>query len=277
MSAPMMEAGILFAQKSSVTCGYLQQLGRSWICRSSGLVTTCRSLYFSAVNAQQQQAEVPLEVEPVEKEVLQHEDFFDIKSMVNMRDLFKACIYYGHNMGTRNNFMKPYLFGTRLGVDIIDLDQTLPMLHYALNFTGHIAYRGGVILFISRNRQVSPLIEKTAKDCGEYAHCRFWKGGTFTNANVQFGSVTRLPDLCIFINTLNSVFQTHTAIIDTAKMLIPTVGIVDSNCDPRLITYPIPGNDDTPAAVELYCRLFKEVILKAKAKRKEDVLSNTDV
>ena len=192
--------------------------------------------------------------------------------MVNMRDLFRARVFYGHNIGTRNSFMTPYLFGTRLGVDIIDLDQTLPLLHHALNFTGHIAYRGGVILFISRNRQMSPLIEKIAKDCGEYVHCRFWKGGTFTNATVQFGSVTRLPDLCIFINTLNSVFQTHIAVTDAAKMLIPTVGIVDSNCDPRLIAYPVPGNDDTPAAVELYCRLFKEVILKAKAKRKEDDL-----
>ena len=165
--------------------------------------------------------------------------------------------------------MKPYIFGNRLGVDIIDLDQTTELLHEALNFTAHIAYLQGVILFFTRQQRTLLLVEQTAKDCGEYAHCRYWKGGTFTNATVQYGALTRLPDLCIFIGTNNTIFEQNPAIIETAKMNIPAVGIVDTSCDPRLITYPVPGNDDSVCAIELYCRLFKEAVLLGKAKRRK--------
>lgn len=78
-----------------------------------------------------------------------------------------------------------------------------------------------------------------------------------------------MPDLCIFFNTLNNVLIQHSAVKDSAKMAIPTIGILDSNCNPNLITYPVPGNDDSPAAIELYCNLFKRAILRGKEKRKE--------
>lgn len=78
-----------------------------------------------------------------------------------------------------------------------------------------------------------------------------------------------LPDLCIFLNTLNTVLTQHTAVRDAAKMNIPSIGIVDSNCNPDLITYVVPGNDDSPASIDLYCKLFKEAILRGKEKRKQ--------
>lgn len=165
--------------------------------------------------------------------------------------------------------MEPYLYGCRLEQDIIDLDQTVEHLQLALNFTAHVAYRGGVILFVSRRRQFSHLVECTAKECGEYAHTRYWQGGLLTNANIQYGPGVRLPDLIIFLSTLNNVFQQHVGVRDAAKMNIPTVGVVDSNCNPSLLTYPVPGNDDTPAAVEFYCRLFKMTITRAKDKRRQ--------
>ena len=165
--------------------------------------------------------------------------------------------------------MEPYLFGSRLEQDIIDLDKTVEHLQAALNFTAHIAYRGGIILFVSRRRQFGHLVESTARDCGEYAHTRYWQGGLLTNAPIQYGPGVRLPDLVIFLSTLNNVFQQHVAVRDAAKMNIPTVGVVDSNCNPCLLTYPLPGNDDTPAAVELYCRLFKTTINRAKDRRKQ--------
>jgi len=115
----------------------------------------------------------------------------------------------------------------------------------------------------------SHLVEQKAQEAGEFSHTRFWRGGIFTNANVQFDAVTRLPDLCIFLNTQNNVMSQHTAVRDAAKMAIPTIGIVDSNCNPNLITYPVPGNDDSPAAVELYCNLFKEAILRGKRERRQ--------
>lgn len=161
------------------------------------------------------------------------------------------------------------MYGSRLDHDVIDLDQTMEHLQLALNFTAHVAYRGGVILFISRRRHFCHLVETTAKDCGEYAHTRYWQGGLLTNANIQLGQGVRLPDLVVFLSTLNNVFQQHVAIRDAAKMNIPTVGVVDTNCNPSLVTYPVPGNDDTPVTMELYCRLFKMTINRAKDKRKQ--------
>lgn len=165
--------------------------------------------------------------------------------------------------------MRSYFYGCRLGHVIFDLDKTAIHLREALNITAHIAFRGGIILFFNRNPQSAHLVERTAKECGEYAQTKYWRGGAFTNSRVQFGAVTRLPDLCIFLNTLNDVLLQHTAVRDAAKMNIPTIGIVDSNCDPNLISYPVPGNDDSPAAIELYCKLFKNAIEKGKQKRKE--------
>lgn len=165
--------------------------------------------------------------------------------------------------------MKHFVYGQRLDHIIFDLDKTAVYLRKALNVTAHIAYRDGIIIFFNRGAQNAHLVEQTAIDCGEFSHTRFWRGGAFTNANMQFKAVTRLPDLCIFLNTLNNVMTQHTAVRDAAKMSIPTIGIVDSNCNPNLITYPVPGNDDTPVAIELYCKLFKEAIIRGKTKRKE--------
>lgn len=172
-------------------------------------------------------------------------------------------------LGVFGRFMEPYIFGNRLGQDIIDLDQTALNLQLALNFTAHVAYRKGIILFVSRNRQFSHLIETTAQACGEYAHTRYFKGGLLTNAHLLFGPTVRLPDLIIFLHTLNNVFEPHVAVRDSAKMNIPTVGIVDTNCNPCLITYPIPGNDDSPQAIQLFCKLFRTTINRAKEKRRQ--------
>ncbi|KAG9354260.1 hypothetical protein JZ751_012384 [Albula glossodonta] len=200
---------------------------------------------------------------------LNHPDYFRLSELFSLKDLFEARVHLGHKRGCRHRLMEPYLFGCRLEQDIIDLDQTVEHLQQALNFTAHVAYRGGVILFISRRRQFCHLVEKMAQECGEYAHTRYWQGGLLTNAPVLYGPGVRLPDLIVFISTLNNVFQQHVAIQDAAKMNIPTVGVVDSNCNPSLITYPIPGNDDTPSSVELYCKLFKMTINRAKDKRRQ--------
>ena len=79
----------------------------------------------------------------------------------------------------------------------------------------------------------------------------------------------RLPDLVIVFKTMCSSFEQHEIIRTAAKSLTPTVAIVDSDCDPRLVTYPVPANDDTPCSIELYARLFKQAILLGKSKRRE--------
>lgn len=114
-------------------------------------------------------------------------------------------------------------------------------------------------------------MENTAIACGEYAHCRPYNPRTFTDSEKYFGNVMRLPDLIIMTCTLNTVFLEHQLIRDSAAMLIPTIAIVDTNCDPRLVSYPIPANDDTPCAINLYCNMFKEAILAGKAKKKQEL------
>lgn len=190
-------------------------------------------------------------------------------NLFTVKDLFDARVHYGHRDGSLDERMLPFVYGSRLGHIIFDLDKTAEYLRRALNVTAQIAYKNGVILFFLRGAQNAHLVEKTAIECGEYAHTRFWKGGIFTNANKQFGATTRLPDLCIFLNMLNNVLVEHTAVRDAAKMAIANIAVVDSNCNPNMITYPVPGNDDSPASIALYCKLFKSAILRGKQKRKE--------
>ncbi|XP_046832800.1 28S ribosomal protein S2, mitochondrial [Vespa crabro] len=199
---------------------------------------------------------------------MEHPDFFQVHNLFTIKDLFNGMVHYGHKEGTLHENMRSFIFGSRLGHLIIDLNQTAELLRQALNFTAHIALHGGLILFISKNPSSTCIIEKTALNCQEYALTRSWKSGIFTDSVKIFRLETRLPDLCIFIHTLDNVVTPHPAIIEAAKMCIPTVGIVDTNCNPNLITYPVPGNDDTPCAIELYCNLFCEAILRGKNARK---------
>jgi small subunit ribosomal protein S2 len=220
---------------------------------------------------QTQEVQPPSEAQDLEKNVLNHPDYFSVHNLFTVKDLFDARVHYGHRDGSLDERMLPYIYGSRLGHIIFDLDKTADYLRRALNFAAHIAYRDGIILFFLRGAQNSHLVEKTALECGEFAHTRFWRGGIFTNSTKQFGAVTRLPDLCIFLNTLNNVLLQHTAVRDSAKMGIATIGVVDSNCNPNLLTYPVPGNDDSPASIELYCKLFKAAILRGKERRKTDM------
>lgn len=206
-------------------------------------------------------------------EILNNPDYFKVHNLFTVEDLFNARVHLGHKEGSLDNRMLPYIYGSRLGHIVFDLDKTAEYLRCALNITAHVAFRGGIILFFLRGAQNSHIVEKTALECGEYAHTRIWRGGIFTNANKQFDAVTRLPDLCIFLNTLNDVLLQHTGVRDSAKMGIVTIGIVDSNCNPNMITYPVPGNDDSPSAINLYCRLFKQAILRGKEKRKEHLMN----
>ncbi|XP_050442542.1 28S ribosomal protein S2, mitochondrial [Adelges cooleyi] len=215
-------------------------------------------------------------IQPIDQELkikLTDPDAFGIKNMVTIKDLFEAGVHYGHTEGTLDDRMIRYVYGNRLGHLIIDLNQTKPLLQQALNVAAHISYRGGVILFLCQSPLNCLTVENCAKDCGEFAHTRYWRSGMFTNSSRIFKAETRLPDLCVVLNTLSSTSKgndgQHNVLSDAAKMLIPTIAIVDTDANPNIVTYPVPGNDDTPSAIQLYCNLFKNVILKAKAIRKE--------
>lgn len=196
---------------------------------------------------------------------LRHPDFFDVRRMFTVSDLFEARVHLGHKMGQLDKYMAEYLIGERHGVCVFDLDRTAQLLRSALNFTAHMASRSGIVLFVCKYGQHTRLVETTARECGEYAHCHEWINGTLTDAWRLFGGLMRAPDLIILLNTRETAIDMHQVVFDAAKMCIPLVGVVDSNADPRLVTYPVPGNDDSPTAIALYCRLFAEAIRRGKA------------
>ena len=163
-------------------------------------------------------------------------DELGVDSMVTLRDLFNAGVHFGHKRGVWNPLMKPYIKGLRAGTHVIDLDKTLEHLKLALKVTGMIARRNGIIMFVNERTQFDRLTQNTARNCGEYFFSPKWRPGTLTNSFMLLGTL-KLPDLLIFLSTPPS----NTAMKEAAMCNIPSVGIVDTDCNPNLITYPIPG------------------------------------
>ena len=188
----------------------------------------------------------------------------NVESMVSVKDLFDARVHLGHKRGVWNPLMKPYIKGTRAGLHVIDLDTTLTHMKLALKAVGAIASRHGVIMFVNERVQFDRIVQSAARNCGEYFVTPKWRPGSLTNSYMLLGTL-KLPDMIVFLSTIPS----KTALTEAAMCNIPTVGIVDTDGNPNLITYPIPGNDDTPSAVELYCKLFSNVILRGKEIAKE--------
>ena len=217
----------------------------------------------------------------------------------SMRQLLEAGVHFGHQTRRWNPKMRPYLFGARNGVHVIDLEQTVPLLHQSLVALRDVAAGGGRILFVGTKRQASRPIAETAKRCGQYYVNHRWLGGMLTNWKAISGSIKTLadleatladesagltkkemlqlvrrrnkldlalggirdmggvPDMLVVIDTNKE----DIAILEARKLGIPVVAIIDSNCDPDLITHPIPGNDDAIRAINLYCDLFARAVI----------------
>lgn len=169
-----------------------------------------------------------------------------------------ALIAAGAHLGsspesTRPTFL-PYAYGHRAGITIIDLDTTLPLLRRASNVVREVAKNKGLILFVGTSETLAPCVRKAAERLGSQGfHVgTAWKPGTLTNAWELFGSDTMMklnttPDLVIFLNPLQNLH----AIRECAISRIPTIGIIDSDVDPRVVMYPIPANDDSLRTAEL--------------------------
>ncbi|KAG8748021.1 37S ribosomal protein, mitochondrial [Ceratobasidium sp. 414] len=169
-----------------------------------------------------------------------------------------ALVAAGAHLGsssasTRPTFL-PYAYGQRAGITIIDLDITLPLLRRASNVVREIAKNNGLILFVGTNEDLAPCVRKAAQRLGSQGfHVgTTWKPGTLTNAWELFGSETMMklntvPDLVILLNPL---YNLH-AIRECAISRVPTIGIIDSDVDPRVVMYPIPANDDSVRTAEL--------------------------
>lgn len=150
------------------------------------------------------------------------------------------------------NFV-PYAYGTRSGITIIDLDQTLPLLRRAANLTRAVARSGGIIVFIGTRPDLRMIVNKASERMGKQAYHvgDRWLPGTLSNRRILFGDTVDkqrvIPDLVILLNPI----QNTIAISECAAEHVPTIGIIDSNVDPRLVMYPIPANDENTRTAEL--------------------------
>lgn len=191
-------------------------------------------------------------------------DPFGVKEMVTLEDLLEARVHFGHKAGMWDPRMTPYIYGIRNKIHILNLDTTLVNLRQALDVIGHIAYRHGIILFVNERSQFESLTEQLARNSQEYFVTN-WIPGTLSNS-YQLLKTLIAPDLIVF----TSITRSLVAVREAVSFGIPSVGVVDSNCNPDSILYPIPGNDDSPQAILLYYELFSTVIARAKQLRLAD-------
>ena len=211
-----------------------------------------------------------------------------------MRQLLEAGCHFGHQAHRWNPKMASYIYGARNNIHIVDLAQTVPLLHQALVKVSDTVAKGGRVLFVGTKRTASEGIAEAAKRSAQYYMNHRWLGGTLTNWKTISASIRRLrkleemlageakgrtkkelleltrdrdtlnkslggikdmgglPELLFVIDTNKEAI----AIAEAKKLGIPIVAIIDTNCDPDGIDFPIPGNDDAGRAIQLYCELI---------------------
>ena len=217
-----------------------------------------------------------------------------------MRQLLEAGVHFGHHTRRWDPRMGPFIFGERNNVHILDLQQTVPLLHQAIKALRDTTAKGGRVLFVGTKRVASEKLAETAKECGQYFVNHRWLGGMLTNWATVTQSIRRLRDLekkleSEEINQLTKkevlqltrerdkleltlggikdmgglpdmlfILDTNKediAVAEANKLGIPVVAVVDSNASPLGIDFPVPGNDDAMRAISLYCELARDAIL----------------
>ncbi len=216
-----------------------------------------------------------------------------------MRQLLESGVHFGHVTRRWNPKMEEYIFGSRQGVHILDLQQTVPMLYRAMQAVSDIVAGGGRVLLVGTKRQASTPIAEAAKRCGQYYVNHRWLGGMMTNWKTISNSIKRLHTLDETLSEENIgltkkellkltrerdkleralggikemgglpdiIFVVDTnkesiAVAEANNLGIPVVGILDSNSSPEGVDYPIPGNDDSLRAITMYCDLIAGSVL----------------
>ncbi|KAG6897302.1 hypothetical protein C0992_002744 [Termitomyces sp. T32_za158] len=194
--------------------------------------------------------------------------------------LLASGAHFGHSASRMNPNFVPYAYGTRAGITVIDLDQTLPMLRRAANLVRAVASSGGQIVFIGTRPDLRPIVQKAAGRLGSQGfHVGDrWLPGTLTNKIPIFGldvvkETKVVPDLVILLNPLSNI----NAIRECAIEHVPTIAIVDSNADPRIVMYPIPANDESTRTAEIIGGVLSiagregVAIYEAEMKRQEEL------
>jgi len=222
---------------------------------------------------------------------------------IAMKDLLEAGVHFGHQTKRWNPKMKPYIFGERNGIYIIDLGRTAKLYREAADFISNIAAQGGTVLFVGTKRQAQDAIAEEAQKCGMFFVNQRWLGGLLTNFSTIQRSLARLRELEAMstdgrYDTLSkkeiarlekerrklaknldgirgmsrlpdAVFIVDTrheqiAVDEARKLKIPVIGVVDTNCDPDQVEYVIPGNDDALRSIRLFAAGIADAVLSGR-------------
>ena len=222
----------------------------------------------------------------------------------NMRQLLEAGVHFGHQTHRWNPRMKPYIYGDRSGIHIMDLSKTVPALHQSLLFVRDTVAKGGRVLFVGTKRQAQEPVAEAAQRCAQYYMNHRWLGGTLTNWSTVSNSIKQLRELNAMFESGGGSGLTKKELLDlerrreklqkslggiadmgglpsamividtnkeaiavqeARKLGIPVVAVLDTNCDPADADYGFPGNDDAARAISLYCNLFADAVLDGLA------------
>ncbi len=226
---------------------------------------------------------------------------------VTMKELIDAGAHYGHQARRWNPNMRPYIFGERNGIHIIDLQKTVRSFKKACEFVEQLTSKGGHVLFVGTKRQARDTVAENAKRCGMYYVNFRWLGGTLTNYNTIRQSISRLRRLekmstdgtyskLVKKEAINlerqreklernlggikdmpglpkAIFITdahkeHIAIQEAKKLGIPIVAITDTNSDPTGIGFPIPGNDDSLKSLQIFVKAVADACIEGRSRHK---------
>ncbi len=236
-------------------------------------------------------------------------------AQVTMKEMLDAGAHFGHQTQRWNPKMKPYVYTTRGGIHIIDLQKTVIRANHAAEFVRKVASQGKKIIFVATKKQaVEPVLE-AAQKCGQFYVTKRWLGGMLTNFETIKASIDRLRKidqmrekneldfftkkeraglekeylrLSQYLNGIKDMKETpaamfvvdlmkeHIAVAEAKRLKIPVVGIADTNSDPEIIDFPIPGNDDAIRSIKLFTNLIAEAYLEGAQEYAQKLRSQTD-
>lgn len=223
---------------------------------------------------------------------------------IGVKELLESGVHFGHQTRRWNPKMKPFIFDARNGIHIIDLSKTLGQLEAACDFLASVVAKGDRVLFVGTKKQAQQAVKETAKECGQFYVTERWLGGTLTNFQTIKRSIARLKQIekmesdgsinnyvkqeqsmirreaarqvkyfdgirnmdkfpgAMFVVDIK---REHNAIAEARRLKIPVVAIVDTNCDPDLVDYPVAGNDDAIRSVRMILSTVAQSITRARA------------
>lgn len=223
---------------------------------------------------------------------------------IGIKELLDSGVHFGHQTKRWNPKMKPFIFDARNGIHIIDLSKTVNQLESACDFLSSTVSKGNKVLFVGTKKQAQQAVKETAKMCGQFYVTERWLGGTLTNFATIKRSIGRLKEiekmeadgsinqyvkqeqsvirreaarLVKFFDGIRTmekqpgamfvvdIKREHNAVAEARRLNIPVVAIVDTNCDPDLVTYPIAGNDDAIRSVRMILATVGQAIGQAQA------------